>query len=308
MHQAATRPVAAALFMLAGMFAIGFVDNFVGRLAAHIGVWQFLFLRMVLSLPLLALAAWAGVGELRARSWAKVAARGVLMAAGMVFYFGALAFITLGEALAGLFTSPIFILLISALFLGQTIGVWRILAVGIGFSGVLMVLQPGGSGFTWVMLLPVCGAGFYALGNIVTRMWCAEESTLIMLAMTFVMQGMIGLLAIAGLTLAGVEAAVGADGFLTRGWVWPPDGAIWPYMAAQVLGSLIGVFCLIRAYQIGEASHVTVFEYSIMIFGPGFAFLLYGQRLGAWQLMGIGLIALAGMIIALRSRGSVKLE
>ena len=302
MHQDSTRPLAAALYMLAGMFVIGFVDNFVGRLSEHIGVWQFLFLRLVCSLPFLVLGAWLGVGTLRALSWAKVAARGFLLAAGMVFYFGALAFITLGEALAGLFTSPIFILLISTLFLGQKIGIWRVLAVGIGFAGVLMVLQPGGSGFSQAMLLPVCGAVLYALGNIVTRLWCAEESTLVMLAMTFAMQGLIGALAMVGLGLAGVEAAAGSEGFLTRGWVWPPDGAIWPYLAAQVMGSLVGVFCLIRAYQIGEASYVTVFEYSIMVFGPGFAFLLFGQTLGLLQMAGIGLIVAAGMIIAVRSR------
>ena len=303
MHQAGTRPMAAALYMLAGMFVLGFVDNFVGRLAEHIGVWQFLVLRLLLSAPLLILAAAMGLGGLRARSWPRVAARGFLMAAGMVFYFGALAFITLGEALAGLFTSPIFILLISALFLGQRIGIWRFLAVAIGFAGVLMVLQPGGEGFSVVMLLPVCGAVLYALGNIVTRMWCAEESTLVMLAMTFLMQASIGVLAMMALGLAGAEAVPGADGFLTRGWIWSPDASIWPYMAAQVLGSLFGVFCLIRAYQIGEASYVTVFEYSIMVFGPGFGFLLYGQTLGSLQLLGIALIAAAGLIIALRSRG-----
>ena len=225
-----------------------------------------------------------------------------MLAAGMVFYFGALAFISLGEALAGLFTAPIFILLISVAFLGQRIGIWRVIAVGLGFAGVLMVLQPGGSGFSQAMLLPLVGAVFYAVGNVVTRMWCADESTLIMLAATFFMQGMIGLVAMIGIAAFGVEAGVGADGFLTRGWVWPPDGAIWPYMAAQVLGSLVGVFCLIRAYQIGEASYVTVFEYSIMVFGPMFGFFLYGQTLGWLQLAGIGLIVAAGSIIALRSR------
>jgi drug/metabolite transporter (DMT)-like permease len=231
-----------------------------------------------------------------------VAARAVLMSTGMVLYFGALAFITLGEALAGLFTSPIFILLISWGFLGQSIGVWRILAVALGFAGVVMVLQPGGGGFSWVMLLPLCGAVLYALGNIVTRMWCAEESTLVMLAMTFVVQGSIGIVAMILLALTGSEAEAGAAGFLARGWVWPPDAGVWPYLAAQVVGSLVGVFCLIRAYQIGEASFVTVFEYSVMVFGPGFAFLLYGQILGALQLAGVALIVAAGAIIAVRRR------
>ena len=166
-----------------------------------------------------------------------------------------------------------------------------------------MVLQPGGSGFSWVMLMPVCGAVLYALGNIVTRIWCADESTLIMLSMTFLMQGLIGVIGMVVIAVLGIEALPGADGFLTRGWVWSPDAALWPYMSVLVLGSIVGVFCLIRSYQIGEASYVTVFEYSVMVFGPTFAFLLFGQSLGALQVAGIGMIVLAGAIIALRSRG-----
>ncbi|MDU8927413.1 DMT family transporter [Alisedimentitalea sp. MJ-SS2] len=294
--------MAAALYMLGGMFVLGFVDNFVGPMSEHIGVWQFLFLRMALSAPLLVLASMMGAGHLRAHSWPKVIARGGLLATGMVFYFGALAYVSLGEALAGLFTAPMFILLISVTFLGQRIGIWRVLAVGVGFAGVLMVLQPGGDGFKWMMILPVIGAVFYAVGNIVTRMWCADESTLVMLAATFGMQALIGLVAMVVIAVVGIEAGVGADGFLARGWIWPPNPEIWPYLGAQVLGSLIGVFCLIRAYQIGEASYVTVFEYSIMVFGPCFAFVIYGHSLGWLQLVGIGMIVLAGSIIALRSR------
>ncbi|WP_322866707.1 DMT family transporter [Aquicoccus sp. G2-2] len=302
MNQTATKPGPAALIMLAGMMAIGLVDNFVGRLSVHISVWQFLVFRMVFSLPILVLAAWAGFGNIRARHWGKVLTRGGLMAGGMALYFAALGFIPLGEALAGLFTSPIFILLMSVMFFGQRIGLFRILAVAVGFIGVLLVLQPGGAGFSWVVLLPVFGAALYALGNILTRRWCAEESTMSMLAATFFMQGMMGLLAIVVLAVLGVAPGEGAAGFLTRGWQWAPDPAIWPYIAAQVIGSIIGVFCLIRAYQIGEASYVTVFEYSVMVFGPCFAFFLFGQTLGLAQVAGIALIVLAGVTIALRAR------
>lgn len=304
---AETNPIGAVLYMLVAMVLIGFIDNFIAPLAGHIGLWQFLFLRMVLSLPLLVLAARMGVGVLRARSWRRVAARSLLIALAMVLYFGALAFMSIGEALAGLFTSPIFILLVSVGFLRLRVGIWRIAAVAIGFGGVLMVLQPGGAGFSALMLMPVAGGLLYALGSIATRYWCAEESTLVMLAGIFVMQGVIGALAMIGLALIGPEAPAGADGFLLRGWVWPPDGAVWPIMAMQVFGSLAGVFCLIRAYQWGDASYVSVFEYSVMVFGPTFGFFLFGQTLGGLQLIGVALIITAGAIIALRSRREAAL-
>ncbi len=50
----------------------------------------------------------------------------------------------------------------------------------------------------------------------------------------------------------------------------------------------------------GESSFVRVLEYLIMIFGPAFAYLLFGDRLDVRQLLGIGMIALAGIINALR--------
>ena len=59
---------------------------------------------------------------------------------------------------------------------------------------------------------------------------------------------------------------------------------------------------VIKAYQLGEPSYVSVFEYSVMIFGPLFAWLAFGQPVGGWQVLGILFIASAGIMIALRSR------
>jgi len=110
--------------------------------------------------------------------------------------------------------------------------------------------------------------------------------------------GAIGLV-ILGLFPAGV--APGADGFVTRGWVWDMAPAL-PWVVLQAVGSVLGVFLIIRAYQLGDASYVSVFEYSVMIFGPLFAWAVLGQPVGGWQIIGSVLIVLAGVLIALRSR------
>ena len=74
-----------------------------------------------------------------------------------------------------------------------------------------------------------------------------------------------------------------------------------PYLLLQAVGSVAGVSLLNRAYQLGDASHVAVFEYTIMIFGPAFAFLLFGVPITGTMLVGIGLIMAAGVTIAVRS-------
>lgn len=289
----------AAPIMVAAMVIIGISDNAVPLMAEQIGIWQFYLMRTVIALPLVWVMMQAGLGSLRpGRMWA-VALRGMLVAVSMVFYFSAVALMPLAQALAGLFTSPILIVLISVLVLKQRIGPIRVTAVALGFLGVLLVLQPDPANFDWLILLPVCGGLFYALGSMATGLMCREESTVSMLFAMLLAQALIGAVALGGLALWPLPVAEGADGFVTRGWVWP----IWPvshWVVLQGVASVLGVFLITKAYQLGEASYVAVFEYSVIIVGPAFAWMVFGQSLEPMQIAGIALIVLAGGTIALR--------
>lgn len=291
----------AALSMLGAMLVIGAIDIFVARIAETISVWQFLVLRMVIAGPLILLAARLGAGSVRPARFRALAVRSVFFASGMFCYFGALAFMPIAMALAGLFTSPIFVLLITAFLLRQRIGPWRVLAVAVGFAGILVVLGPSGGDLGWILALPVLGGMLYACGVVTTRTLCAGETTMALVMGIFVAQAVLGLVALAVLPFLPITPAEGAAGFLTRGWTWEMGPAM-PYVLLQGVGSVLGVGLLNRAYRLGEASRVAVFEYSIMIFGPVWAWLLLGQNITALQGAGIALIACAGIIIALRSR------
>jgi drug/metabolite transporter (DMT)-like permease len=296
-----TRPLAAAAFMIAAMMIIGVIDNFISVLAAHIGLWQFHFTRALVALPIVAGLSVIGLGQLRPRrAWA-VAVRSLMVGISMLFYFSALALMPIAQALAGLFTSPIFILLITGVAMGQRIGPWRVLAVAVGFLGILFVLQPDPSNFDWLILLPVAGGFFYALGAIATRTLCAGESTVSLLAGMWITLGLMGATGLFVLGLFPMDSLPGRDGFVTRGWVWPMWQAT-PWVLMQAVGSVCGVFLIIKAYQLGEPSYVSVFEYSVMIFGPLFAWVVLGQGVGLWQIFGIVLIAVAGTIIAVRAK------
>ena len=74
-----------------------------------------------------------------------------------------------------------------------------------------------------------------------------------------------------------------------------------PWILLQAGGSTIAVFMLIKSYQIGEPSYVAVFEYSVMVFGPLFAWFAFGQTIGMLQMVGIGLIATAGALLGWRA-------
>ncbi len=290
-----------ALLMIGAMAIIGVIDNFIVRLAEEIGLWQFHATRALLALPMVAGLSLLGLGRIRpSRLWA-VTLRSLLVAFAMLFYFAALALIPVAQAMAGLFTSPIFIVLITVLAGRQRIGPWRVLAVAVGFVGILLVLQPDPRKFEVATLIPVAGGFFYALGAIATNTLCARESTVSLLMGMMLALGLFGLLGLAGIAMLGPESAPGPEGFVTRGWVWPMWQAA-PWVLVQAAGSVVAVFMLTKGYQLGEPSYVGVFEYSLMIFGPLFAWIAFGQGVGPWQVLGIALIALAGGIIAVRSK------
>ena len=295
----ATQQARAARAMLAAMAIIGVTDNAVPLMAEHIGLGQFYLLRTLVALPFLFWMAQRGFGSLRPQRFAAVALRAMLVAISMVFYFAAVALMPMAQALAGLFTSPIIIVVISVLFLRLRIGWVRISAVLGGFLGVLFVLQPDPMDFDWLILLPVAGGFFYALGSIVTGTMCRDESTVSMLFIYLLAQGVIGALLLLALQVWPLPVAEGAEGFVTRGWNWP----LWHIshlILLQGCAAVAGVFLITRAYQLWEASFVAVFEYSVLLVGPAIAWIAYGQALGLAQMLGIALIVGAGSTLALR--------
>jgi drug/metabolite transporter (DMT)-like permease len=291
----------AAISMVAGMLVVGFIDNFIVLISGTVGLWQFQITRAAIALPLILFLAWFRAQTLRPnRLWA-VALRSTFLATAMLFYFWSLALVPMAQALAGLFTSPIFILLISGLILRQHIGPMRILAVAIGFIGIILVVDTDLADLSFFSFLPVFGGFFYALAAVATRQLCEGETTLCLVAMLMVAQSLFGAIALAVLTWISPEVPEGSAGFVLRGWV-STMGPTLPWIFLQSVGSIFGIGLIIRAYQLGQASYVAVYEYSVFIFGPFFAWLLMGQQVNLTQFFGILLIASAGALIALRSR------
>ena len=296
------RTLAAAGLVLVYAMVIGFTDNFVQVIAAEAGLWQFHATRSVMAWAiLLALVLPFGL-RLRPRNLRAVAARSAIHGLAMLIYFGALAFLPVALVAAGLFTAPIFVLLISGIAYGQTIGPVRILAVMIGFVGVLLVLGPEAlGGASLAALLPVLAGALYAMGNIATRQWCAGESAETLLGGFFLALGVLGVIGMGVLSLWPLAAPPGADGFVMRGPVWP-SGTFLFWTFVQAAGSLLGVGMMIKAYQLADAGRVSVIEYVILPASAFWSWLLWGQTLGPVAVIGMGLIAGAGAMIALRAR------
>ena len=290
----------AATTMVAAMAVIGVIDNYIAVISQDVSIWQFMIVRGAFALPIIIMLSFLGLGTMRPiRTWA-VGIRSLLIAISMLFYFGSLSFMPIAQGLAGLFTSPIFILIITAFILKERIGPVRILAVGLGFVGIILVLELEASSLSWVNFIPVFGGLFYALGSVATRQLCDGESTVSLLSMLLTIQCIMGFCALVILSIYGPDVPYGSDGFLLRGWIWPITEVL-PYIVLQSVGSILGIGLIIRAYQIGDASYVAVYEYSVFIFAPLYAWLVFSQDMTLVQASGIALIAGAGVLITLRS-------
>ncbi len=258
-------------------------------------------MRAGMAVPIFLALSALGLGRLRARRLGPVIARSAIFSTAMLIYFGCLAFLPISEVVAGLFSAPIFVMIISSVFLKKRVGYFRWTAALFGFAGVLLVLRPETGAVTWASVMPLVAAALYGTSAIATRAWCEGEDTLTLLIWFFGILGSFGLLGMLALTVFPQSVPAGPDGFILRGMVWPSSGFLF-WTLVQAAGSILGVGFLTRGYQVGDASYVAIFEYSLMIFAAAWAWVLRGEVLDATGALGMALIILSGTVIALRSR------
>ena len=298
------RPGLAAGLMLSALSMLAIQDALARLAGEHISFWQFQAMRAAGNIVLLTLFAWLAMGGAprRPRNWLAVGGRCLIMVMATIFFFGGIPHVTIVEMAAGLYTYPIFVTILSGLFLGEKIGIRRIGAVLVGATGAMLILQPGGAAFSPIKLMPV-GAGFcYALNVILTRRWCRGENAITMalgIAISFVVLGTVGCL---WLELNPTSAAFrGTFPFLGHGW---RAAALWVIaitLACSVMNASANVM-LTKAYQSAESSWLAPFDYTYLIFASIAGIVIFATWPGPWQVAGMALIAAAGIFTAWRER------
>lgn len=240
--------------------------------------------------------------RLRPRNWGWVAARSFFLSASMVVYFAAVALMPIAQVAAGLFTLPIFVVLISVFVLRMRVGPWRIAAVATGFVGGLMVLHPEAGRFTALSLLPVAAGLLYAAQVVITRHRCAEEGTMSLQAGFF---AALAFWSVAGLGFVHLVLPAPGDSFPTMGWV-TPTGPFLLWTGVQAGGSLLALAVLTRGYQMAEPTRLAVSECGFLASVSLWAWALWGEVQPPLGHAGIALIALAGAVISLRGGGAAE--
>lgn len=290
--------------LIAGIAVFSIQDLIIKLLSGDYPVHQMLTIRGLVALPVLfALVLYeAGPHGLRSRHPGALVVRGVIMFFAYLCYYLGLAELPISTVVAIFFTAPLFITLLSVVFLGETVGRRGWMAVTAGFIGVVVMLRPGSDIFQWAALLPVFAALCYGLSQIIARRLGGTER-----ASTLAFYGNCVFL-IGGLMLASVfgsgefaDETHKSMAFLLRGWTTPTLSDLLLLMSCGVIAA-VALFLMTRAYILAEANTVAPFEYSSMIWGVLYGWLFWRELPDAAGWAGILIIMTAGLYVLMRDR------
>lgn len=276
-----------AVLMTASMASFTINDTFIKSLSGDLPLMQTVFLRGLAVTPLLALLAWHR-GALRFRltrgdGWLLVlrSLREILAA---LFFLTALYNMPLANATAILQAAPLMVTLAGALLFGEAIGIWRMSAILIGFVGVLLIVQPGGEGFTSYSIWALAAVLAVVARDVLTRK----------------MSGALPSLTVATVTGFSVGAAAGIAA-LFEPWA-PVSAGNALALGGSVVAILFAYTLSVTAVRVGDMGFVAPFRYTGLLWALVLGLLAFGDFPGPLTLIGSAIVIAAGLFTYLRER------
>lgn len=218
------------------------------------------------------------------RQWRLGLARGLSVAAAQLCFYFAITQMALATATTLAFIGPVLITLLSVPILRHRVGVWRWLAVFVGFGGVLLIMAPGSEVFTPVSLLPLGAALGYSLSTVCVRLIDDRVPT-----------ALINMYASVGALIGSLSLMLATGGY--RPVI---SGGDWLLLLAMGVVGGFAVLAMISAYRLARPASLSPFEY----FGIPFAFVLgwifFDEAPFETLLPGVFLIVGGGLLIAWR--------
>ncbi len=281
------RPTIAIGFMLAAIGLIALVDTvykyYTAELHAVQLVWGYfvgLFAGLCVYFAIRRVALGDLLGTRRPLlQWARPA----MLVASITTLFIGLTYLPLAEVTAIGFMAPLFVTALSVPVLKETVGRHRWVAVIAGLVGVIIIARPGGGIWHWAALMPLIGAACFAAYQVVTRILAGSEKNHTTLFYT------------------GLGGLIWTSLMVPFFWL-PPTPVHWlMFIATGLLGALAHL-CLIRAFELAQASLLAPFNYSKLIWVAAFGYLAFGDLPSLNTLAGSAVIIVAGCYVVYRER------
>lgn len=245
-----------------------------------------MFHRQFWAVPLVVtwIALGPGLGSVRTQRFGAHVIRTAIGMTGMVFTFGSVLLLPLAEATTLQFTVPIFATILGAIVLKEKTGRHRWGAVIIGFLGVLVVTQPGSGHFPlFGAIVGLLAALFVAIVAITLRQIGKTES--------------------AGTTVFWFSVlSLPPLGAVYAFQLQAHDWATWANLVAIGLVGGVAQLALTASVRFAPVSTVIPMDYSSLIWGTFYGWLIFGSWPTAWTWIGAPVIIASGLYIVWRER------
>ena len=269
-----------AIFMSINMLAFVVNDAFMKFLFIDISIYQAIFLRGVITIPMLALMAVYRnqiTFSVNKSDWKYIWLRVAGEVGAAVFFLSALAQIPLANVTAILQAVPLTVTMAAALFLRETVGWRRWLAIIIGFLGVTIIVRPGVDGFSVYSLYAIAAVFCVTLRDIATRKLSKDVPTSLVAMITGV-----------AITLYGA--------IMLPSVMWIPLTAThWFLLILAAIAIVFGYLFSVLAMRTGETSFIAPFRYTAMIWAIGLGIILFNDWPDNLTLLGTTIVIATGI-------------
>ena len=289
------KPVLKAAIWMTGAIASFSTMAVAGReVSFALDTFEIMLFRSVVGVIIVVFAAIAfgTLRQINRQQFSLHFARNIMHFIGQNLWFYAVTVIPLAQVFALEFTSPIWVILLSPLLLGERITLIRAAAALMGFIGILVVTRPNMAGINTGVIMAASSAIFFAFTIIFTKRLTRTQSITCILFYLTVLQLGFGLI------------TAGHDGDIAL-----PNTETLPWLVLIGVAGLLGHFCITKALEIAPATVVVPIDFVRLPVIAIIGMLAYDEILDLWVLLGSGIIFASNYLnILSETRGSSTLE
>lgn len=267
------------LLLVAALLCFAVLDTTTKRVTEVVppmmAVWVLFLVQAIASTTFVGVR--RGLGSLKTAHWQLQIVRGALLLAVQLLAFFSLMVLPVGEFTAMAMTTPLLVTLFAARVLGEHVSLLRLLLVGGGLTGTLIIVRPGSGAFGWALLLPMGLVAFNTVYQLLTSRMARTEDAVSTLVYT---------------SLTAVTLVT-----LSLPWVWAPvnEPVLWLGLLLMGLAASGGNLLFILAFERAPAATLMPYMYLQIGFGLLGGWLVFAHVPDFWALVGMALVAACGV-------------
>jgi len=282
------------LFMLLASISFAMMGGFAKVVSQELPPVEVTFFRNIFGVLLVGLAIWKVPLKQTGGKPLLLLFRGFMGFTALLAYFYIMAHIPLGEAVTYNKTSPIFVAIFAYIFLKEKLHPSALLAIILGFIGIVFVAQPQGGEFDKYDILGIFSGIGAALAYTSIRELRKYYDTRA-IVMSFMGVGTIAPLLLM-LSTPYIEVSQDFD------WMFAefvmPQGVQWGYVTAVGIFATISQLLMTKAYELTKAGIVGTISYSNIVFAVIIGVMLGDPIPDIWTILGILLVIISGLLVA----------